>query len=221
MTAVDTLVPGMTATHDALAERLAAAATARPDLDPTHARDQYGPTDTFLASASRHNAAVHQVLIPAVRHRLPDGAVRARDYVHQSKRLEIALAQVKAKLYGSTYAVRRSWASVWDDVNRESEATWLMEKELSDSLAEQLGPDEPDLGERLYDAELHAPTRPHPYVPHQGVAGRMARRVALQVDRFWDTTEGRMIPEPVKHHDREHDGRFAQYFLADPHLPED
>lgn len=221
MTAVDTLVPGMTATHDVLAERLATAIDTRPDLDPTHARDQYGPTDTFLASASRHNAAVHAVLVPETRRRLPDGVARAREYVHQSKRLEIALAQVKAKLYGSTYAVRRTWASVWDDVRRECAATWKMEKELVDDLAETLEPDEPDFGARLYDAELHAPTRPHPYVPHQGVVGKMARRVALQVDRFWDTTEGRMIPEPVKHHDRSLDGRFAQYFLADPHLPED
>ncbi len=44
---------------------------------------------------------------------------------------------------------------------------------------------------------------------------------AVRVDGLWDTTEGRMIPEPVQPHDRSHDRRIAQYFLVDPHLPDD
>ena len=44
---------------------------------------------------------------------------------------------------------------------------------------------------------------------------------AVRVDRLWDTTKGRMIPGPVKPHDRSHDRRIAQYFLVDPHLPDD
>ena len=56
---------------------------------------------------------------------------------------------------------------------------------------------------------------------HRGLRGRVARTVALRIDRFWDTTEGRMIPEPVKAHDRGHDGRVTQYLLADPHLDEE
>jgi hypothetical protein len=216
---VDTLVPGSTATHDVLAKRLSHAAATRPDA--THARDQFPASDTFLASASRHNAAVLAVIVPAVRSRVPDGDVRAREYIQQSKRLEVALAQVKAKLYGSSYAVRRSWESVWDDVRREFEATWRLEKAIVNELAEHRQPDDPDWGVELYHGELHAPTRPHPYVPHQGLRGKLAQKVALRVDRFWDATEGRMIPEPVHPHDRAHDGRFAQYFLADPHLPDD
>lgn len=215
---MDTLVPGMNATHGVLADRLETAAATRPD--PHHARDQYPATDTFLASASRHNAAVNEVLVPAARHRLADGQERAKEFVHQSKQLEIALQQVKAKLYGSTYAIRRSWDSIWDDVRREFDATWDLEMKLGEDLAQHAKPDE-DLGEELYHAELHAPTRPHPYVPHDGLAGKVARKVALRVDKFWDTTEGRMIPEPVRHHDWHKDGKLAQYFLADPHLPED
>lgn len=215
---MDTLVPGISATHGVLADRLENAAATRPD--PRHARDQYPATDTFLASASRHNAAVNAVLVPAVQHRLDDGAERAREFTHQSKRLEVALAQVKAKMYGSTYAIRRSWDSIWDDVRREFEATSQLEQELARELEEQADGDE-QLADRLYDAELHAPTRPHPYIPHRGIRGRVARRVALRVDKFWDTTEGRMIPEPVRHHDWHKDGRLTQYFLADPHLPED
>jgi hypothetical protein len=220
MTAVDTLVPGMYATHDVLRHRLSLAATASPDR--RHPRDHYRAIDTFLASYSRHQAAVLEVVVEAVRQRVPDGKERAHEFVHRDKELEVALAQVKAKLYGSSYAIRRSWRSIWDDVRREFEAIWRLEMELVEELERHRQDGDPDWGERLYHAELHAPTRPHPFVPHSGLRGRIARSVALRVDRFWDAAEGRMMPEPVHHpHDRDHDGRLAQYLLADPHLREE
>ena len=48
-----------------------------------------------------------------------------------------------------------------------------------------------------------------------------ARTVARRVDGFWDAAEGRMVPEPLHHHERNDDGRFTQYLLADPHLPDE
>lgn len=219
MIAVDTLVPGITATHDVLGHRLSRAAAARPDI--RHPRDQYPPIDTFLASASRHNAAVLAVVVPAVRKRLPDGEERAKDFIRESKQLEVELAEVKAKLYGSTYAIRHRWDDIWADVRRAFDRTWRLERELVEALAEHRQEGDPDWGERLYHAELHAPTRPHPYVPHGGLRGKVARTVALHIDHFWDTAEGRMIPEPVRPHDRTHEGLLAQYLLADPHLPEE
>jgi hypothetical protein len=216
MTAVDTLVPGTNATHDVLWRRLSMAARASPDR--RHPRDHYRAIDTFLASASRHQGAVLDVVVPAVRQRVRDGKEQAQAFVHRDKELEVALAQVKAKLYGSSYAIRRSWPSIWDDVRREFDATWRLERELVEQLDRHRQDGDPDWGERLYHAELHAPTRPHPFVPHSGLRGRIARTVALRLDRFWDAAEGRMIPEPVHPHDRGHDGRLTQYLLADPHL---
>jgi hypothetical protein len=96
-----------------------------------------------------------------------------------------------------------------------------MEQALVEDIAAARRADDPDYGEELYHAELHAPTRPHPYIPHQGTSGKVARAVALRIDRFWDAAEGRMIPEPLHHHDRSHDGKLTQYLLADPHLPEE
>jgi hypothetical protein len=218
---VETLVSGMKATHRALAHRLAQAADAHPATDPDHPRDQYPAIDTFLASASRHNAAVVSVLVPAARVRLDDGTARAREFVEQSRRFEVALNQVKAKLYGSSYVVRRPWRSIWDDVRREFDAILTLEAALVADLDRSRRPSDPDWGEHLYRAELHAPTRPHPYIPHQGAPGKVARAVAHRVDRFWDTAEGRMMPEPIHHHDRSHDGPMTQYLLADPHLPDD
>ena len=110
---MDTLVPGLRVTHQMLVERLDLASVARPTTDPQHPRDQYPAIDTFLASASRHNAATLAVVVPAVRSHVADGAERAHDFVAQSRRFEVALSQVKAKLYGSSYAVRRPWESIW------------------------------------------------------------------------------------------------------------
>lgn len=211
---MDTLVNDMRASHDELAQRLARAETVRPDA--RHPRERYPATDTFLASASRHQAAMLSVLVPAARRHLENGPDRAHEYVQQARRLEVALAQVKAKLYGSTYAVRVPWPEVWDEVDEAFERTWRLEEALVADLVD--AHDDDRLGERIHDAERRSPTRPHPYVPHQGLPGRVARSVARRVDMFWDTAEGRMIPEPVHHHDRSHDGRLAQYLLADPHL---
>lgn len=218
---MDTLVHGLRATHRMLQERLDLATVARPTADPTHPRDQYPAIDTFLASACRHNAAALTVLVPAVRSHVPHGAERAHDHVVSSRRLEVALAQVKAKLYGSTYAVRRPWGSIWEDVRRELDETCRREEELGVDLVAAHREGDPDWSERLYRAELAAPTRPHPYIPHQGVPGRVARQVARRVDGFWDAAEGRMVPEPLRHHPREADGPFTQYLLADPHLPDE
>ena len=102
-----------------------------------------------------------EVVVPAVCKRVPDGKERAHKFVHQDKELEVTLAKVKAKLYGSSYATRRSWPSIWDDVRREFDAAWRLERELVEELELNRQDGDPDWGERLYHAELHAPTRPH------------------------------------------------------------
>ena len=202
--------------HRDLEHRLDQASAARPDV--RHPRAHYGAIDTFLAVASRHNAGMVDAIAPLV-HRLPGGHDLAVDFVHASRRYEETLAQVKAKLYGSTYAVRRSWPSIWTDVRREFDTVVDLEHQLVAALVDE--PAEEDLATRLHHATVKAPTRPHPFIPHRGVPGRVARMVARRIDQFWDSAEGRMVPEPVRHHDREHQGKVTQYLLADPHLSED
>jgi hypothetical protein len=213
MIAVITLAHDLATTHHDLQHRLALASSARPDL--RHPRDHYAAIDTFLAVASRHNAAMVDAIAPLVRD-LPG----AHDYLATSRTYEEALAQVKARLYGSTYAVARPWPEIWAEVHREIDAVFALERRLAEALLDEDDGTE-DLGTRLHHAELASPTRPHPWIPHQGPAGHLARAVARRVDRFWDAAEGRMVPEPVRHHDRTHQGRLTQYLLADPHLDED
>lgn len=214
-TSVDILADTITQTHDVLAERLARAVACRPTRE--RPRDRLAATDPFLASVSRHVSAANAVLAPCARRHLAEGRHRAQEFAHESRRLEVALAQVKAKLYGSTFVVRRPWSSIWEEVEDALGQFRALEEQLADDLiATEAGPDTDDLAERLYRAEQRVPTRPHPYLPHLGLRGRMARRVAVRVDRFWDTAEGRMVPEPVRPH-RSRDGRMTQFLLADPH----
>lgn len=215
-TGADTLADTVNETHDVLTERLTNAESCRPTRD--RPRDRFRATDPFLASASRHVAAVNVVLGPAARRNLPDGRQRAQDLARQSRRLEGALFQTKAKLYGSTFAVRRPWPEIWQEVGDELESFWTLEHGLVEDLAAATTPEDRDvLAQRLFHAESHVATRPHPYLPHRGLTGKVARKVAQRVDRFWDTAEGRMIPEPVRPH-RSREGRMAQYLLADPHV---
>lgn len=202
--------------HDDLRHRLDMASQAKPDQ--SHTRGHYAPIDTFLAVASRHNAGMLDAIAPLLRHS-HDGRELAHQHLRASRSYEEALAQVKAKLYGSTYAVQRPWEEIWADVRRECDAVCELERRIVALLPSEA--DDPGLRTRLHHAELRAPTRPHPYIPHRGPLGHLARRVARHVDQFWDATEGRMIPEPVRHRDREHQGRLTQYLLADPHLPDE
>lgn len=216
----DNLTSSIVITHRILGERLRRAAESAPTTE--RPRDRFPATDTFLASASRHVGAINAVLVPAVRRRATDGTEVAQELVRRSRRLEWAMAQAKGKLYGSTYVVRRSWTSIWADVHERFEALLDAEEDAVRRLAgttdEQV---RNELADRIYRAELSAPTRPHPYLPHRGLTGRVARGVAHGVDRFWDTAEGRMIPEPVRIRDHSRDGRLTQYLLAQSRLPED
>jgi hypothetical protein len=216
----DLLADTIETNHRSLRERLSAAVDARPTAD--RPRDLFPDIDTFLAAASRHNAAFNAVILPEVRSHIPDGHLRARDFTRQSKVFEVALAQLKAKLYGEAHAMHDAWPDVLADVGRHADATWRMERAL---VAELRYADLPEVRNELVGAfdraERHAPTRPHPFIPHQGVTGQTARRLAQLVDAFWDMAEGRMVPEPVRVHDRSHDGLLTQWLLADPHFADE
>ena len=215
---MNALLTDLRETHHLLEERLARAHVARPSLDPDQPRDQYPAIDTYLAAVSRHLGAVVQVLVPAARSHLPDGARRSKEFLAQSRRVAIMLNQVKAKLYGSAYAVGKPWSAVWESLDREYARLVPLELALAEDLGAHRKEGDPDWVLKLHQATLKAPTRPHPHIPQQGRRGQLARAVARRVDAFWDAAEGRMVPTPELHHARDGDGPFVQYLLADPHL---
>lgn len=184
-------------------------------------RDRVRETDMFLAAASRHLNATSAVLLPLARAHLDDGHDRARTLVASTRLLEVALNLVKAKLYGATFAQHRLWPEVWDQLETPFGRTLDLERTLARDLDAVLDTaDAEDVAERLHEAAEHAPTRPHPFLPHQGVGAGTVRAVAAKVDSFWDTAEGRLFPEPP-HPPHRTGSKLEQYLLGDPTFDEE
>lgn len=219
MGTTDALRRSVQHTHEGLAERLDAARAMAASAD--RPRQAYERIDGFLATTSMHLHAVDAVLLPPARRRLTDGGALVHDYVHAVKMLEVVLAHVKANEYGSAYERGFPWPLVWSDVDAAMAAQQRQEKTLCDRLTEALDDDEiRRLTQRLRDVALAAPSRPHPYTPHTGLLGLVARKVMHTADHFWDSVEGRMVPEPVRAPKRR-PGLVGQYFLADPRFDEE
>jgi hypothetical protein len=218
MTTADVLRHSVEHTHENLAARLEGArAMAGTREQP---RKAYEDIDTFLAIASRHLGAVDAVLLPHVR-KVDHGSELVHDYVRAERELEVTLAHVKAHAYGSTYESRYTWPDTWDDVDETLARHRACETALADALSAALTPAAlDDLAEALQSAEANAPTRPHPYAPHTGVAGSVSRRFLHAVDAFWDTAEGRMAPVPDPP-PKPRPGLVWQYLLADPRFDEE
>jgi hypothetical protein len=215
MTHGDSLTITVEATQRSLDQRLREALL--PHQDPLRPRDHYAATDTFVASTSRHLAASEAVLVGQVRHTVPDGDDLCRQYLTAARHLELSLAWVKGKLYGEAHAIYLTWPALWSSVRAQLDEHNRLETRMVEQLLRHGDPVTLDgLARRMFDAEIHGPTRPHPRTPHTGLLGLAARRIWALADRFWDSAEGRVIPDPVRPAPHRHDSLLAQYMVADP-----
>jgi len=64
------------------------------------------------------------------------------------------------------------------------------------------------------DALAHAPTRPHPHAPHDGLLGVAAFHVDALRDRVLDTLDARHVPTPRPRRKRRTPGPWGNYFLG-------
>jgi hypothetical protein len=215
MTHGDSLARTVEATQRSLDERLGEVLA--PHRDPHRPRDTFAATDAFLAATSRHLSAVEAVLVDQVRHTVPDADGLVHDYLLAARDLEHTMFLVKGRLYGEAHAIHLDWAQLWVRVQAQLADHNRLETRLVDELVRHGDPDVVDgLARRVFDAETHAPTRPHPMLPHLGLLGRLSRRVWAVADRFWDAAEGRVIPAPVRPRPHRHDSLVAQYLVGDP-----
>lgn len=212
---MNTLDVTIDTTHQILTERLHLAAAGTSSGASPREVQEYA--DLFLAGTCRHMCAATAVLAPAARQWLPDGTEGSRRFHRQCRRLDLALRQVKAKTYGSAYAVHRSWGEVWTDARTEFSATTALERRLVDSLVATIDPRAGDvLAARLHRMETGAPTRPHPYAPRSGTSGLVARLMWAWADRVWDGLEGRTPPAAVSRPPRPRGGPMTRYVLGNP-----
>lgn len=215
MTHGDSLARTVEATQRSLDERLGEVLA--PHRDPHRPRDTFAATDAFLAATSRHLSAVEAVLVEQVRHTVPDADGLVHDYLLAARDLEHTMFLVKGRLYGEAHAIHLDWAQLWVRVQAQLADHNRLETRLVEELVRHGDPDLVDgLARRVFDAETHAPTRPHPMLPHVGLLGRLSRRIWAVADRFWDIAEGRVIPAPVRPRPHRHDSLVAQYLVADP-----
>jgi len=210
------------ATHRSLQQRLSQAT--HVDSAGAHPRTRYARTDALLAATCRHLAAVEDALLDVARQRLPDGHDRVKAYLAEARLLERAMAMLKARLYGEVHAAYLPWSEVWAEVRRDLATHNESERALVEDLVAVLGePDSGALADEVYRAEVKAPTRAHPYLPHTGRLGHAARRMWSVADHFWDTAEGRVVPRPAGAPSKEHrhDSLVAQYLVGEPLLDAD
>ncbi|MGH3347981.1 MAG: hypothetical protein ACRDO4_13465 [Nocardioides sp.] len=220
MTHGESLALTIEATQRSLDERLREAVL--PHSDPRRPRDNYAATDTFMAATSRHLGAVEAVMLAPVRHAVPEGGDIVHEYLQAARELEHTLALIKGRLYGEAYAIHLTWSTLWERARAQLEEHNRIERTMVEELIEHGDAMEVDaLARKVFDAETHGPTRPHPVLPHTGLLGLVARRIWALADRFWDSAEGRVIPEPVHPAHHTHDSLLSQYLVADPQFDAD
>jgi hypothetical protein len=201
--------------HDLIGEILDVASVSRDGRkEPRHARQL---ADVFMATTCRHLSAVDDALLPIARRRLPGGRQTVTAYVLHSRELERTLHAMKARMYGDARASRMQCSELWTRLRRLVAEHEIQENAIVDRLSDALSDREMNaLAGRLQRTERRAPTRPHPYSPHAGLAGRVSHRVWSVVDGFWDNAEGRVIPHQAPPLNPHSDSLLTRYMLGSP-----
>ncbi|MGY2876070.1 hypothetical protein ACVW00_003260 [Marmoricola sp. URHA0025 HA25] len=148
--------------------------------------------DLFLAATCKHVMALESVLVASAKREVAD--TEWRELSGACHRLQLALRTMHARRRGSAQFVRIPWAGIRRDVAECLEALLAAEGSAIARLEAVLPEDHAArIADRLAQAELRAPTRPHPHLPRRGLQGRIARRAASRADAFWDGVQGRVV----------------------------
>ncbi len=147
-----------------------------------------------VAWLSQHLAALDRVVYPAAVRQLPSARRAITVQRAGSRDLEQALRRLHAHLNGDAKAPRRELSQLHSQLlqalQRHSQGQQKLLEQLEQSLPEQ---DWNGLAARYHASLGRGPTRPHPHVPHAGLAGRLAYRAAALCDRVLDVLDSRPL----------------------------
>jgi hypothetical protein len=203
------------AEHARISELACQAEFTEPKIDDPRLRRRL--TDTFSAVLSQHLAAVDDVLLAEAKDDLAAGHEWVQYYVRHTRTLEQSLHRLKGWIYGDVTSQQVDWHGVWREMSALLDDHVRLEHTLADELLKRLGHDEEArVAERLRVAQERAPTRPHPFTPHTGLAGRITHRLWRIWDSFWDHAEGRVVSHGPLKQPEHPDSLGHRYFTGAP-----
>lgn len=177
--------------HDPLSRLSDVYDRVKPLLDTVDRRDN----DLAVALLSRHLAAFEHVWYPVAEQRLPGSAGTTWRHRRQATRLWRRLRLLQRCLAGDAQGASLDCASLLRQVRRSSGLLAGLERQLLTRLDAALTAEGRDaLLVRWQDALDAAPTRPHPHLPHHGLAEPVAFAFASWTDRLLDTLDARPVP---------------------------
>lgn len=191
--------------------------------DAAHAGAQAAIDDDRYLDAvvwlSAHLAAM-QVSVHRAAHVRGHRAARRNAYLAEvraaDRGLETVLRRVEQHFAGDVLAAQIDESRLDGVLRRAFEHHCRTEKALLDNLAETLPREQlVALAAAYADALRHAPTRPHPHVPHNGFLGALAFRLDGWRDKVMDTMDGRHVPAPRPEPNRKPPGRWGRYLLGE------
>lgn len=170
-----------------------------------------------VAWLSAHLAAVDRVLYPLARQLAPDGRAAVRDLCAIDRRLQHVLWRLDRRSTGDMHVAQVPLRPEVDRLRTRLAEHAAAEGALLAGMIDGLSPaGKDDLARRLATAMAHAPTRPHPYLPHVRFGADVLFHVDALVDHLRDALDARPVPTP--HDDREPvaPGRLGTYLLGGP-----
>jgi hypothetical protein len=166
---------------------------------------------------SAHLAATQLVVYPAARRHLGDDSalsVLARHTI----RLEEALRLLERQQSGDASAIRMDAARLTRSLVELATIHARAERALLRRMSEHLSVPEQRLLLQDYRRALeHAPTRPHPHMPHTGRLGALAFAVDGRRDRLMDGLDGRYAPTRSRARRPRKLSRWASFLHARRH----
>lgn len=162
-------------------------------LDDVDRRDN----DLAIALLSRHLAAFEHVWYPVAEQQLSGGAGTIWRHQRHAARLWKRMRLLQRCIIGDAQVAGLDCASMLRHVRGTVRVLAGIERLLLTRLDAAVDDDQrEELLARWQRTLAGAPTRPHPHLPHHGLAEPAAFTLARWTDRLLDTLDARPVPRP-------------------------